>query len=193
MEDCKFSRHIKLRDAWATFVTNSVVGQKLYAVTLNFNPVTQGWSGPAYRVNDCGTKFPVHPGRKASAEPCSLKHYRSIPVAAVRDRIYDVWGRIDRLLFGRRFHKSKVRSSYRGFIEHPESNIHVHLAWNVPNELASTFCGALPRKWELLVPSGSVDIQPISDPAAWGRYCVKAQSFSTEPRDDAFVESERRS
>lgn len=183
----------RLKDAWANFVANCIPGQKLFAVTLNFNPVTHGWSGPVFRVTKGGDRFPVHPGRKTSADLMSLKSYRTIPMATVRERIYDVWGKIDRLLFGRRFHKSKIRSSYRGFIEHPDSNIHAHLAWNVPTELSSTFCEALPEKWELLVPGGRAEIIPVSDPATWGRYCVKAQSLTATSGDDAFVESQRRS
>jgi hypothetical protein len=182
----------RLKDAWVDFVSNCIPGQKLFAVTLNFNPVTHGWSGPVFRINESGDKFAVHPGRKTSADPSSLKNYRPIPMATVRDRIYDLWGKIDRLLFGRRFHRSKIRSSYRGFIEHPDSNIHAHLAWNVPDEFAPIFPEAVPEKWGFLVPGGTVDIQPVSDPATWGRYCVKAQSFSIEPRVDAFLESERR-
>ena len=182
----------RLKDAWANFVANCIEGQRLFAVTLNFNPVTHGWSGPVYRVAKSGRKFAMHPGRGESASPSSLKGYRPIPMNTVRQKIYEVWGRVDRLLFGRRFHNSKVRTSYRGFIEHPDSNIHAHLAWNVPDDLSSQFCELLPQKWEFLIPGGEVEIVPISDPATWGSYCVKAQSFSTEPRDDAFVESDRR-
>lgn len=181
-----------IRTAWARFVAEAATNCVLFAVTLVFNPRISGIVAPVFRVLTSGRRLPIRPGQASGGGPVTVG-YRSLPVREVQDRTYDLWGRVDRELFGPRFHKSSTRTSFRGFIEHPDTNAHVHLGWSVPVGRGEEFVEIATDVWKRLVPSGSIVAEEAHDPLGWGHYCVTEQVlWDASARPDLFVESRRR-
>ncbi|WP_455976685.1 hypothetical protein [Methylorubrum populi] len=86
--------------------------------------------------------------------------------------------RVDRKLT-KKFNKVRPedRTGYIGFIERPDTNTHVHLAWRVPEIYHGRFDAALVHWWDRLHPYGSVDVKLIYDAPGWARYISKDQWY----------------
>lgn len=104
----------------------------------------------------------------------------------VQIEIARVHCRVDRALMKRGFNKLPVaqRTGYVGFIEHPETNTHAHLAWRVPVEHHARFEGFLKGWWDRLHPYGEAHVQVIHDAAGWASYISKDQ-WRTPRAEDA--------
>lgn len=99
---------------------------------------------------------------------------------------------VDRTLFGTRFHKlpEERRSSFIGWVEHPTSNLHVHLMWRVREDRADNFPEAVADLWKSVSPFHSSDVQPIYD-GGWARYICKDQIGLVLEGDAALFVSSR--
>jgi len=97
--------------------------------------------------------------------------------------------RIDRALTNKRFNKLPIarRTGYVGFIEHPETNTHAHLAWRVPVEHHAQFASVLKGWWDDLHPYGDARVDVIHDAAGWASYISKCQWRSPYAGDAALL------
>lgn len=97
--------------------------------------------------------------------------------------------RVDRALMKRDFNKLPVaqRTGYMGFIEHPETNTHAHLAWRVPVEHHARFENVLKERWGHLHPYGEATVKIIYDEAGWASYISKDQWRAPRAEDAALL------
>jgi hypothetical protein len=56
-----------------------------------------------------------------------------ITIDKIRRDLHDLPAKVDRKIFGRDFHLSPTRTTYRGVIEMRDTNPHVHLGWHFPD------------------------------------------------------------
>lgn len=91
-------------------------------------------------------------------------------------------GLVDRKLYGPRYYKRQParRTTYIGCIEHQHSNLHVHLAWRVPQVDKLLFEVEIAKIWRSSSPSATIDIVPIYD--GWAAYITK--DLGHNPDDD---------
>lgn len=94
------------------------------------------------------------------------------------DRLH---GLVDRQLYGPRFYKRKAerRTTYIGCVEHKEINLHVHLAWRVPEDNKKIFAREIEEIWRSPTRSRTISVKPIADLAGWASYMTK----DLDPRD----------
>lgn len=83
---------------------------------------------------------------------------------AVKKEIVEWHKRLDRQLLGRRYYKKRKRTKFAAFVEHFDSNIHVHamLQWGDDTRLGRVRYRLWAEKfWKGLVVGGSIHIQKI--------------------------------
>lgn len=91
--------------------------------------------------------------------------------------------RIARLLFGRfATKKTELWPTVFAVMENVETNLHWHLAVSCADDLADRFAEVAGVIWHKLVPSGSVDIQRVSDPDGLGAYMAKQLTCGRQDR-----------
>lgn len=107
----------------------------------------------------------------------------------VRIEITRAHCRTDRALTNKRFNKLPVarRTGYVGFIEHPETNTHAHLAWRVPVEHHAQFADVLKGWWDHLHPYGEAHVEVIHNAAGWASYISKCQWRAPHAGDAALL------
>lgn len=99
----------------------------------------------------------------------------AIGLDQVRRDLQHLHGLVDRRLYGPRFYKRKPvkRTSYIGCVEHKDSNLHVHLAWRVPQDNRKIFERAIAEIWCSPSRSTTVAVKRITDLAGWAQYMTK--------------------
>jgi hypothetical protein len=105
----------------------------------------------------------------------TLAFNASTTIAAAVKRLSHFHACIDHHLLGSRWQRLEHRRTrYIAVIEHPDSNLHIHVALAVPEERAAQVARLVADRWSLMVPSGSVNVQPVVDPIGLGGYLAKA-------------------
>lgn len=179
--------------AWTEFFTDYPA---THAVSLGYNNVCGGTASPCYRLTGDGEVIPL----PTSGVPVALGTNRLPIIRRVRleqvhsdlDRLH---GAVDRKLFGSRYHKlpEERRSSYIGFVEHPDDNVHVHLLWRVPESRTDEFAEEITAHWKAASRYHSTDVQMMRD-GGWAGYVCKDQIGRALEGDPAlFVSSRKRS
>lgn len=173
-----------LREAWASFYSDvGDTSTRRYGVTLAFN---RGVKGTVFPVSRTGVPV-VHHISAAGGPTYRLGGYTRIAVDEVRPFLDRLWRNVDRRLLGKKFNELVMRrTAFRGVIEHPESNLHVHLTWAVPLDRCSTFEQVVAPCWSHLVPTGTVSVTPDPD-EGWGRYMTKDQFTTDWSRQDGRI------
>jgi len=179
--------HMTFKDYWKTILQNF---PSTYAVTLAYNPHCRGSHAAVYRVK-AQTSFggtntvtiaydssASHVRLPTRVDACNrLTTVRHVTPDQVRHDVALLSRNVDRRLLGRLFNRQPAAmwSAYIGFIEHPDSNTHVHLAWHChdPHGLAGA---ELAKQWGKLSPYFTSVIRPLSDPVEWANYMLKDQS-----------------
>jgi len=111
--------------------------------------------------------------------------------AWVRRRVMDALKRASRQLCGTRWYQEgKARPRAVGFVEHPQSNGHAHLAVKLPAGVApNDFEEALAVAWERVAPGGTVDVQ-VYRSSGWLWYASKewrCRRGAPDELDDALI------
>ncbi|QIJ74611.1 hypothetical protein GU700_08485 [Methylobacterium sp. NI91] len=176
--------------AWKRFLADRAAN---VAVSLAYNPHRTGTAGPCFRFTRDGECVAlVGSGASAAPNVNLLPSVRRIPLNTVQ-RSLDVLHRtVDRTLFGTRFNKlpQEARSSFIGFVEQPDWNLHVHLAWQVPAERVDEFTEVVTDAWTATSPSASIRVKLIHDAAGWANYVTKqVQGTALNADADLFVAS----
>ncbi|WP_238193286.1 hypothetical protein [Methylobacterium frigidaeris] len=173
-----------LATAWEAFVA---ARRATVAVTLSYNPERPGGTAsPSYQFSQDGECF--------AGPTSSLPGSRSINCLPIMAQIsltrvaQDVdWlhRKVDRKLFGTRYNKlpANDRSSFVGFVEKPRSNMHVHLAWTVPDDRVDAFTEFVTDAWLAKSRFASIRVKLIYD-GNWGQYISKDQ-WRAALQDDA--------
>ncbi|KQQ09562.1 hypothetical protein ASF56_24930 [Methylobacterium sp. Leaf122] len=101
---------------------------------------------------------------------------RRIPLEQVHRDMDWLHRETDRKLFGTRFNKLPLqeRSSFVGSIENQNSNVHVHLAWTVPDARVDEFTEIVTDAWLAKTRFTSIRVKLIRD-SGWGEYVAKDQ------------------
>lgn len=83
--------------------------------------------------------------------------------------------RVDRKLLGPRWFKKPPEARLQAFwtTEHLSSNSHLHGAVELSDELVERFSAIAFPIWRKLVPSGTVDVQLVTNAAGWAAYMMK--------------------
>jgi hypothetical protein len=109
----------------------------------------------------------------------TLNPNRGLPLQTELSIVRSAFADADRDLLGPRFHRKDARRRLLGFVfaEHPERNLHFHLALR-PGLHASDLelqarVNTLARSWAARVPSGTTDIEPIKTVRGWSSYITK--------------------
>lgn len=158
-----------------------------YAVTLSYNNMYGGTASPAYHITDDGEclRLPTS-GVPVEAGVNRLPIIRRITPERVQTDLdtLDYW--MSRALFRKRFNRlpAEKRMAFIGFIEHADTNLHVHLLWRVPEARGEEFEELLGKKWRGQTPYGSSDVKPIRD-EGWALYVCKDQVGAALDSDDA--------
>lgn len=162
----------QLKTAWAEFLHDFPANYEMFAVTFAFNNRIQG---TVYHVIQSGTEAGGHNPKCSAKESYRLGGYSHVPIKEITQRVNHAWLKTNRCLWGDRYVRSRRPVSiYRGFVEKRTENVHVHLAWALPPVVRrSDFVDTLTTVWQGLVPSGSVHIEPLSNPLGWGDYIIK--------------------
>ena len=83
--------------------------------------------------------------------------------------------RLDRALLGRNWQRQPAEQ--RSFCiwqpEHIASNLHYHGCMRIPQGKEEKFLTIAQGIWKKLVPSGAMDINPITDISGWAHYITK--------------------
>lgn len=95
------------------------------------------------------------------------------PTAAAAD-LRHLHARLDRMTLGHSWAKrTSQRTASIAVIEHPTTNLHIHLALSCQPQFVARLQAEVPDIWAQMVPSGSVKVEPIFDALGWGRYISK--------------------
>lgn len=107
---------------------------------------------------------------------------RTTSIEVAVQQVHAFHGRADRKLLTKQWvERPWLRSRYIAVIENADTNLHVHAAFQVrgcPKWFAA--CG--PAIWTKLVPSGSLDIRPVTYAAGLGSYLAKQITPQTSER-----------
>ncbi|QDM20159.1 hypothetical protein FIU28_02545 [Tardiphaga sp. vice154] len=97
-----------------------------------------------------------------------------VPLETVHSDLNRLHARIDHTLYGSRYHRRPAmrRTGYIGFIEHQNSNIHVHLAWHVPEDRTNEFSEVVTDEWSAIHAIGTIDVKPVRN-EGWANYMIK--------------------
>lgn len=148
------------------------------ALTLSYNPMRPGGTAsPTYRMTEYGECLPGPVSSRPDARVANyLPVMRYIPLEQVHQDMDWLHRKMDRKLFGTRFHKlpSGERSSFVGCVEKAASNIHVHLAWTMPDNRVDKFTEIVTDAWLAKNRSNSIRVTLIRD-SGWGAYMAKEQ------------------
>ncbi len=170
----------QLGAAWGEFLTG-FGGQ--HAVTLAYNNHISGTAAPCYRIaQDSGECLRLRGSGVAARYGVSrVSGARMIAVEQVHKDLHWLHGRVDRKLFGTRFNQlpDDQRTAFVGFIEHLNSNTHIHLAWRVPVARVEQFDAVVTEAWLAMGPAATINVQSIRDDG-WGRYIAKDQHGEAE-------------
>ena len=159
----------QLRAAWVEFIDGV---RPTHAVTIAYNNHCNGTSAPCYRITPDGECLKLRSG-SSTAHGHRLTTIRYISLATIHDDLRRLHRNVDRKLFGSRFnHPSSLRTYYRGFIEHADSNVHAHLAWRVPEVRCAEFHHVVQERWLAQSPHHSIKITTATD-EGWARYICK--------------------
>ena len=117
---------------------------------------------------------------------------RSIPLEQVHRDLDRLHRTVDRKLFGTRYNRLSPadRTSFVGFVEHAESNLHVHLAWYVPQARHAKFGRHIADAWRIVNTAATIWIKPIQDDG-WAAYIVKDQRGATLDGDPSLFVASR--
>lgn len=168
----------KLGVAWGEFL-GEFGG---YAVTLCYNHHIAGTASPCYRITSNGECLRLRGSGVAARYGVNrISGARAISLERVHADLDRLHGRVDRKLFGSRFHKlpDDQRTAFVGFVEHLTNNTHVHLAWHAPVERADEFTSVVTEAWLATGPAATIDVKPIRD-SGWGRYISKYQHGASD-------------
>ncbi|WP_157080591.1 hypothetical protein [Methylobacterium variabile] len=99
-------------------------------------------------------------------------------VAADLDHLH---GFLDRRLYGAYFHQRPParRTTYIGCVENKNNNLHVHLAWRVPEDNKKMFAQKIKEIWCSAPGKRTISVKPINDLMGWSSYTTK----DLDPRD----------
>lgn len=82
------------------------------------------------------------------------------------------------------------RCAFVGFVEHPDTNAHVHMLWRVPAVHQDEFEQVLDATWARIHQPGSLDVKPNPN-AGWAKYVCKDQWGATLDGDPALFVASR--
>jgi hypothetical protein len=161
-----------------------------FAVTVAYNPGMIGTILPTHRIiMETGERIRLPmPTLRARSGLWQLATHRKIPCERVHAHLHRLHRDVDRKLFGSRFNKlsSKRRTEFIGFIQHEETNIHVHLSWGVPDNRCDEFGELIGPLWRKMVPHGTTDLKRIYN-KGWGSYTTRERPALKAP--ELFVAS----
>jgi hypothetical protein len=176
--------------AWKSFLASR---PGTHAVTLMYNPQHQGTVSPCYRIAQDGEclRLPT-PGIPTLRGANRLPTARYIPLEQVHRDTDKLHRTVDRKLFGTRYSDRKEgdRSGFVGWIEHPDTNIHVHLSWRVPECRANEFPSVVTDAWMATSRFASIHVESIRDDG-WIKYILKDQWGSALNGDAALFVASR--
>ena len=146
-----------------------------YAVTLAYNPHIKGSYEPTYRLKENGNYQQIT-GRIGVGN--RLTTMRNITKQIADKDTAFLAKQLDRKLLGSRYHKkpSIIWSKYAGFIEHANSNFHIHLMWKChdPHGKAPRLIEEL---WHSFDRNHLACVKPITDAIGWADYILKEQTL----------------
>ncbi|GJD54753.1 hypothetical protein [Methylobacterium dankookense] len=161
--------------AWGSFFAAQAAN---VAVTLCYNPERAGGtSSVAYRFSKDGECLPLPPsGLSGGQRTNRLPTTHHVSLMQVHRDVDWLHRKMDRKLFGTRFNElpAEKRSSFVGYVEKPNSNVHVHIAWTMPDSRVDEFTEIVTNAWLARTPFGSIRVKLIHD-GGWGRYATKEQ------------------
>jgi len=173
---------MNLKNEWRQVLLNVNAN---YGVTLAYNPHIRGTYEPMYRKKSNGDYQQL---TRREGVGNRLTTNRSIRKTQIDSDIALLAKKLDRELLGTRFNlAAKCRwSSYAGFIEHPESNLHIHLMWRChdPNFKAPYFINKI---WKEFDRNHTADVTPITNADVWAAYILKKQSLEDLNNPDRSV------
>ena len=162
-----------------------------HAVTLNYNPMYGGTAFPGYRIVQGEPvlvpssirrgSFSMRAERRSAEakrlckrETITMPTVLKVPLETVHSDLNRLHARIDHTLYGSRYHRRPAmrRTGYIGFIEHENSNIHVHLAWRVPEDRTNEFSKVVTKEWSTVHAIGTIVVKPVRD-EGWANYMIK--------------------
>jgi hypothetical protein len=148
------------------------------AVSLSYNPgISGGTVSPTYRFTQDGVCL-KGPTSAQTGVPIAdrLPSARRISLAQVHRDMDWLHRKMDRKLFGTRFSElpAEQRSRFIGYVEKPTSNIHLHLAWTLPDSRVDEFTEIVTDAWQARSRFNSLRVKLIHD-GGWGAYIVKEQ------------------
>lgn len=104
-------------------------------------------------------------------------------VEAASKKLRDFQARVDHHLLGHRWQKmTGRRTRYIAVIEHPDTNLHIHVALAVSLDRVKHVEAVTDESWKKLVPSGTTDVKLADNPFGLGRYIAKAIGPTTSDR-----------
>jgi len=180
-----------LAKAWEDFFAARRAG---VGVTLAYNPQRPGGTAsPTYRFTLDGECL-RGPTSGLSGVPVAncLPTMGHISLVQVHRDIDWLHRKMDRRLFGTRFNElpSEERSDFVGYIENPNSNVHVHLAWTMPDARCDEFTEIVTNAWLARSRFNSIRVKLIRD-SGWGEYIAKEQWSAALDGDAALFVASR--
>jgi hypothetical protein len=121
----------------------------------------------------------------------TLAFNTTVSTSTVRHILDNLHAHIDRALYGRRFNKysHEERTWFAAFIEHPDTNTHVHLIMRVAEDRHEAFQKLFPGErgsfWSHWAPRGTHALARIFDAEGWVVYATKQL-----PTDDDWIISD---
>lgn len=173
--------------AWREFFTSYPA---THFVTLAYNNVYGGTASLCHRLTSDGEFIPLPtsgvPVESGINRLPTIRRIRLEQVHADLDRLHR---NVDRKLFGTNFNElpEERRTSFIGFVEHPESNVHVHTLWRVPEGYDDDFTEKVEARWKAVNRFHSTDVQPIRDDGAASYTCKDHVGRALEDDPALFV------
>jgi hypothetical protein len=135
-------------------------------------------------VNNIITRNALHDARITFLASQPWTHaltlvYNDWPISdqRIRHDLRGLYARIDRALFGTRFHRLKLeqRSRFVAVAEGRSHHPHVHSMWEIKSARRSAeFMGMFHAGlWSRFAPAGSFELVPITDVKGWVAYSLK--------------------
>lgn len=104
----------------------------------------------------------------------TLAFNRDTNLEAARAKLTEFHKRLDKSVFGRNWwRRAESRSAYIAVVEHPDSNLHLHIALRLPPDRFFVVLGCAAKIWGKLVPSGSVAVSETYDVPRLAEYMTK--------------------
>jgi hypothetical protein len=166
------SRVMSLRDGWIDFLCDVC---PTHVMTLTYRLASNFVAKPfESTAPDEDGEFRATPrelrARLAAQRP------RQVPKQQVEMDLDQLHIRIDREIIHKKAERLSPdrRSDFRGIIEHPESNCHVHLFWRTPGSCRTPLSYLIVAyHWSEIVASGTVHLDEVRDPRQWAAYMTK--------------------